>query len=80
MSRRDLVQFLEQRGIETRMIFAGNVLRQPGFRNVTHRVSGELVNSDRVMNDTFFIGVYPGLTSEMLDYVIESVEQFFATH
>ena len=80
VSRRDLVQFLEQRGIETRMIFAGNVLRQPGFRNVTHRVSGELVNSDRVMNDTFFIGVYPGLTSEMLDYVIESVEQFFATH
>jgi CDP-6-deoxy-D-xylo-4-hexulose-3-dehydrase len=78
VSRRALVAFLEERRIETRMIFCGNVLRQPGFRDIPHRVAGELTGSDTVMNDTFFVGVYPGLTPAMLDYVIESFAAFFS--
>jgi CDP-6-deoxy-D-xylo-4-hexulose-3-dehydrase len=78
VSRRDLVQFLESRKIETRMIFAGNVIRQPGFRNITHRVAGGLTTSDRVMRDTFFVGVYPGLTPAMLDWIVDSFAAFFA--
>jgi CDP-6-deoxy-D-xylo-4-hexulose-3-dehydrase len=77
VSRRDLVGFLEARGIETRMIFCGNVLRQPGFREFEHRVVGELTASDTVMSDTFFIGVYPGLTQAMLEYVSASFKAFF---
>ncbi|MBI2203078.1 MAG: DegT/DnrJ/EryC1/StrS family aminotransferase [Candidatus Rokubacteria bacterium] len=75
--RRALVQFLESRKIETRMIFAGNVLRQPGFRDIPHRVAGDLTVSDRVMTDTFFVGVYPGLTPAMLDWVVESFVAYF---
>lgn len=60
------------------MIFAGNVLRQPGFRGIPHRVCGDLAGSDRVMNDTFFLGVYPGLTPPMIDYVIESIDTFLS--
>jgi len=77
VSRRQLVKHLEDRRIETRMIFSGNVLRQPGFRDITHRVVGDLRHSDTVMNDTFFLGVYPGLTPAMIDYMIETVDGFF---
>ncbi|SVD75877.1 uncharacterized protein METZ01_LOCUS428731, partial [marine metagenome] len=79
-SRHALVRFLEDRKIETRMIFSGNVLRQPGFSGIPHRVVGELKNSDTVMNNTFFLGVYPGLTPTMLEYVIDSIDSFFARH
>lgn len=79
VSRSALVAHLEARLIETRMVFAGNVLRQPGFRDIEHRVVGTLANSDTVMNDTFFLGVFPGLTGPMIDYVGESVAEFFAT-
>ena len=78
VSRLELIRFLEARRVETRLIFCGNVLRQPGFRDIPHRVVGDLRNSDTVMNDTFFLGVYPGLTSAMLDYVLESLEAFFS--
>ena len=57
--------------IETRMVFAGNVLRQPAYVNIDRRVVGELKNTDLVMTNTFFVGVYPGLTDPMIDYVIE---------
>ena len=77
LARLELVRFLDERKIETRMIFSGNVLRQPGFRSIMHRVVGDLTTSDAIMNDTFFLGVYPGLTPAMLDYVIESFEAFF---
>jgi len=78
-TRRQLVQFLEQRHIQTRLLFAGNLLRQPAFVNVQHRVAGDLKNTDKLMHDAFFIGVYPGLTAAMLDYVIESFAGFFQT-
>jgi len=76
-SRRDLVTFLEGRNIETRLLFAGNVVRQPGYRRIPHRVVGDLANSDRVLRSTFFIGVYPGLDEERIAYVLEAFADFF---
>jgi CDP-6-deoxy-D-xylo-4-hexulose-3-dehydrase len=78
VSRRDLVQYLEEAKIETRQLFGGNILRQPGFNNIRHRVHGELTNSDRVMTDTFFVGVYPRLNDDMIAYMIETFHKFFA--
>jgi CDP-6-deoxy-D-xylo-4-hexulose-3-dehydrase len=76
-TRADLVQYLETRQVQTRQLFGGNLLRQPAFRNVNHRVAGDLVNTDRIMNNAFFIGVYPGLTPAMLDYMHELFVDFF---
>ena len=56
-----------------RLLFGGNLLRQPAFIGTPRRVIGELTNTDRIMNDTFWIGVWPGLSVEMLDYMIESL-------
>jgi CDP-6-deoxy-D-xylo-4-hexulose-3-dehydrase len=76
--RRELVQWLDARRIATRQLFAGNLLRQPAYRDVPHRVVGELANTDLVMQGTFWIGVYPGITDEMVDYVVDSLRQFCA--
>jgi len=75
--RDDLVQWLENANIETRLVFAGNILRQPGYRAIAHRVAGTLENSDRVMRDTFFVGVYPGITDEMVDFMLDRFRAFF---
>ncbi|HEX2949545.1 MAG TPA: DegT/DnrJ/EryC1/StrS family aminotransferase, partial [Armatimonadota bacterium] len=77
-TRRDLTGFLEQRGIETRLIFAGNILRQPAYRNVAVRTVGDMHGADAVMSRTFFIGTYPGLTADELAYVLDSFTTFFA--
>ena len=69
--------FLEEAKIETRLVFAGNVLKQPGFENIPRRVHGELTGTDTIMNQTLFIGVYPGLTDEMLEFVADRIGQFF---
>ena len=71
--RNDLVQELERNGIGTRLIFAGNLLRQPAYQNVTCRKVGDLPNSDIVMNRSFWVGVYPGLTEEMLDFIARTI-------
>lgn len=76
-SRADLINHLEARKIETRSIFSGNLLRHPGFADINYRVVGDLCNSDRVTNDSFFVGVYPGLDQNQLDYMIESFDLFF---
>jgi CDP-6-deoxy-D-xylo-4-hexulose-3-dehydrase len=76
-SRADLTAFLEGRRIATRPLFAGNITRQPYFKDLPHRVVGGLANSDRVMRDAFWIGVYPGLTPEMIAYVVDSFGAFF---
>ncbi|MET9558362.1 lipopolysaccharide biosynthesis protein RfbH [Streptomyces sp. NPDC006645] len=75
-SRAELVAFLEGRKIGTRRLFAGNLTRHPAYLNQPHRVVGDLTNSDVVTEHTFWVGVYPGLTDEMLDYVIASVKEF----
>jgi CDP-6-deoxy-D-xylo-4-hexulose-3-dehydrase len=79
-SRVDLLTYLDQHKIGTRLLFAGNLTRQPYMIGRNYRVSGELTNTDRVMNDTFWIGVYPGLTREMLDYAINRLETFFGVN
>lgn len=76
-TRNELVAWLESRKIATRMLFAGNMTRQPAFAGVEHRVVGTLTNTDRVMNDTFWIGVWPGLTGAMKHYMVESIGAFF---
>jgi CDP-6-deoxy-D-xylo-4-hexulose-3-dehydrase len=77
-SRAELVAWLESRKIATRMLFAGNMTRQPAFEGVPHRVVGPLTNTDRVMRDTFWIGVWPGLTPPMLEWMVASFAEFFA--
>ncbi len=76
LTRHALVQYLDGRKIATRQIFAGNLVRQPAYQNVEHRVVGDLAGSDFIMDHAFWIGVYPGLTLEMLDYVAESITAF----
>jgi CDP-6-deoxy-D-xylo-4-hexulose-3-dehydrase len=75
-SRADLIRFLEASKIGTRLLFGGNLLRQPAYRAIAHRVVGDLSQSDRIMNGTFWIGVYPGLTPPMLAYVLERFHEF----
>ncbi|MES2264501.1 MAG: lipopolysaccharide biosynthesis protein RfbH [Pseudomonadota bacterium] len=80
VSRVDLLTYLDQHKIGTRLLFAGNLTRQPYMVGRNYRVSGELTNTDRVMNDTFWIGVFPGLSREMLDFTIEKLEAFFGVN
>lgn len=74
--RNDLTNWLEKNHVETRLLFAGNILRQPAYKNIAHRVVGDLKNSDVVMNQTFFIGVYPGITGEMIRYIHQLFDEF----
>ena len=73
-TRNQIVQELNEKKIGTRLLFGGNLLRQPAFIGTPRRVIGDLVNTDRIMNDTFWIGVWPGLTIPMLDYMIENLK------
>ena len=83
VSRNQIVQYLENHGIQTRMLFAGNLTKHPCFDEMRaakegYRIVGELTNTDRIMEDTFWVGVYPGMTDEMIDYMakmlIEAVQ------
>jgi CDP-6-deoxy-D-xylo-4-hexulose-3-dehydrase len=76
-TRNEITQFLEKNMIGTRLLFAGNLLRQPAYQNIKHKVIGNLENTDRIMNQTFWIGVYPGLSKEMLNYMIETLHRAF---
>ncbi len=76
-SRNELVRYLEDHHVATRLLFSGNITRQPAFQNVAYRVVGDLTNSDIVMNQTFWIGVYPKLTPEMIAYALSVFEEFF---
>ena len=80
INRVDLIRYLDQYKIGTRLLFAGNLTRQPYMIGRNFRVSGELKNTDTVMNDTFWIGVYPGLTDEMLNFSIDKIETFFGVN
>jgi CDP-6-deoxy-D-xylo-4-hexulose-3-dehydrase len=74
--RADLLNYLEENKIGTRLLFAGNVTKQPYMQGRNYRVVGELTNSDRIMNQTFWVGIYPGLTTEILDYTAEIIKQY----
>jgi CDP-6-deoxy-D-xylo-4-hexulose-3-dehydrase len=80
VERVELLKYLDQYKIGTRLLFAGNLTRQPYFANRDYRIIGELTNTDNVMNNTFWIGVYPGLNEEMLSFVVEKIETFFGVN
>ena len=82
VSRNELVRFLEDNGIQTRMLFSGNLIKHPCFDEMRktgegYRVVGELVNTDRIMRDTFWVGVYPGMTNDMIDYMALMIRKYF---
>ncbi|WP_204070557.1 lipopolysaccharide biosynthesis protein RfbH, partial [Sphaerisporangium krabiense] len=72
----ELIAFLEDRKIGTRRLFGGNLLRHPAYMEQPHRVVGELTNTDIITTQTFHVGVYPGLTDEMIEYVVSSIKEF----
>ncbi len=78
ISREKAVRFIEEKGVQTRMLFSGNILRHPCFDSLrgsdAYRVVGELKNTDRIVTDTFWVGVYPGMTQQMLDYMIKTIK------
>jgi CDP-6-deoxy-D-xylo-4-hexulose-3-dehydrase len=74
--REELLRFLDSRKIGTRLLFAGNLTRQPAYKKVDWRIVGDLTNTDIVMKRTFWVGTYPGLTTVMLDYIIASISEF----
>ncbi len=76
-ARADMIAWLEGRNVETRLLFAGNIIRQPGFRDIEHRAVGNLANADLIMRAAFFIGVFPGLDDDRIAYVLEAFADFF---
>jgi CDP-6-deoxy-D-xylo-4-hexulose-3-dehydrase len=80
VARVELLKYLDQYKIGTRLLFAGNLTRQPYFEGRAYRISGELANTDHIMNNTFWIGVYPGLNEEMLSFVVEKLEAFLGVN
>jgi CDP-6-deoxy-D-xylo-4-hexulose-3-dehydrase len=77
ISRGELVEHLERHKIHTRMLFAGNAVRQPAFRDVEHRVVGPLTHTETVMHHTFWIGVWPGISDAMREYMVSVIAAFF---
>lgn len=77
VKRVDLLKYLDQHKIGTRLLFAGNLTRQPYFKDIEYRVVGELTNTDRTMNQTFWLGVQPSLGQEHFNFVAEKLEEFF---
>lgn len=80
INRNKVVQYIEEHGIQTRMLFAGNLIKHPCFDQLRqsgkgYRIVGELLNTDRIMNDSFWVGVYPGMTDEMIDYMAEIIKE-----
>lgn len=80
VNRNDLVSYIESQGIQTRMLFAGNLTKHPCFDQMRatgdgYRIVGKLDNTDRIMKDTFWVGVYPGMTDEMIDYMAEIIKK-----
>ncbi len=80
VDRNALVQYVEKKGVQTRMLFAGNLIKHPCFDQMResgtgYRVVGDLAVTDRIMRDTFWIGIYPGMTDEMIDYMAETIKE-----
>jgi CDP-6-deoxy-D-xylo-4-hexulose-3-dehydrase len=77
VSRAQAIRILTEKGIDTRLLFGGNLLRQPAFKGTPGRVVGNLVNSDLVTENTFWLGVWPGLSLEMLEFVSQTMHEIF---
>ncbi|MCH7409680.1 lipopolysaccharide biosynthesis protein RfbH [Belliella sp. DSM 111904] len=77
VNRVDLLRFLDEHKIGSRLLFAGNLTKQPYFQGVEYRVVGKLTNTDITMNNTFWIGIFPGLDRQHLDFIVEKMEEFF---
>ncbi len=80
IDRKSVVEYIESKGVQTRMLFAGNLTKHPCFDDMRksgegYRVVGDLKNTDRIMNDTFWVGVYPGMTDEMIDYMAKTIKE-----
>lgn len=75
-TRHDITTFLEERMIQTRPFFAGNITKQPAYAKSNYRIVGDLKNSDRIMFNSFFLGIYPGIGNEEIDYIAESIDDF----
>ena len=73
IDRNLLTRTLEDRKVGTRLLFAGNLTRQPAFRDVEYRIHGSLENTDKIMNDSFWIGVWPGIDEQRLDYMCDTL-------
>jgi CDP-6-deoxy-D-xylo-4-hexulose-3-dehydrase len=81
-TRNDIVQYLESNGIQTRNLFAGNILRHPLFQDlkegVDYKISNELTSTDKIMNDSFWLGVYPGMTIDSIEYIVKMIKTFIS--
>ena len=75
-TRDEIVKYLENNKIATRMLFAGNIIRHPSFENVKYRIYDTLKNTDLIMNNTFWMGVYPGFTEKIINYILEKIDEF----
>ena len=73
-------KYLDEHKIGTRLLFAGNLTKQPYFQDIEYRVTGELTNTDITMNQTLWLGIYPGLGKEQLNYMAKEIEIFFGTN
>ena len=80
VNRVDFLKYLDQNKIGTRLLFAGNLTKQPYMTNRQYRIVGNLENTDFIMNNSFWIGVYPGLTKEMLDFMVDKIETFLGVN
>jgi CDP-6-deoxy-D-xylo-4-hexulose-3-dehydrase len=76
-NRNDIIQYLNSNKIGTRLLFSGNLIKQPYMKDVNFRTHGQLKNTDFIMNNTFWIGLYPGLSLKHLEYVIDKFKNYF---